>query len=177
MKAAGRGKKNKNAEVNAISRQEMRKMMDAGADRKTIRQKMEEMREVRKSAGVIATATRASDLPSPAPRGHMLRIFGQSDREIIENASREAAVPQALNMLNGPVADALVHPVSYFAKQLQQTENSAARMDAIYLGLLCRYPTNNERQMLADVAAERGDKATADVVHALLNTGEFLFVK
>jgi hypothetical protein len=31
--------------------------------------------------------------------------------------------------------------------------------------------------VLASVTTERGDQASADIIHALLNTGEFLFVK
>jgi hypothetical protein len=33
---------------------------------------------------------RASQLTSPAPRGHFLREFGQSDRDFIDNANDEA---------------------------------------------------------------------------------------
>ena len=42
---------------------------------------------------------RASEIPTPAPPGHFLREFGQSDREIIENSNRQASVPQALTCL------------------------------------------------------------------------------
>jgi hypothetical protein len=53
------------------------------------------------------TWSRAAELPSPAPRGHFLREFGQSDREIIENANDEASVPQALTMMNGSLLSQL----------------------------------------------------------------------
>lgn len=178
MKEGKGSKKKPEAVVKAsLSREEMRRMMAEGADKKTIRAKMEELKKQARGAGTVASATRASDMLSPAPRGHMLRVFGQSDRETIENASREAAVPQALNMLNGPVAAALVNPGSDFAKQVDKAPAGTSKMDTIYLGLLSRYPTNNERQTLAQVSQERGDQATSDVVHALLNTAEFLFVK
>jgi len=107
----------------------------------------------------------------------MLRTFGQSDRETIENASREAAVPQALALLNGPVAEALISPASLFSQQVEKAGSTEGKLEAIYLGLLSRYPTTQEKQVLKQVMAERGDLAKADVVHALLNTGEFLFVK
>jgi hypothetical protein len=158
----------------SLSREEVRKLMAEGGDKKAVRAKMEEMR---RNANIVSGATRASDLPSPAPRGHMLRIFGQSDRETIENASRESAVPQALSMLNGPIADALMNPVTALSKEVAAAGALPAQLDTLYLGLLCRYPTNNERQVLSQVVAERGDNARADIVHALLNTGEFLFVK
>jgi hypothetical protein len=107
----------------------------------------------------------------------MLRTFGQSDRETIENSSRESTVPQALTMLNGPIAEALINPNSNFAKEITEQTTSAGRIEAIYLGLLSRFPTASEQQVIAGVSAERGDKLEADVVHALLNTGEFLFIQ
>lgn len=165
----------------SLDKEAMRKLMAEGADKKEVRKKMVAMKkaaqESSKSAGIIAGATRASDMPSPAPRGHMLRIFGQSDRETIENASRESAVPQALAMLNGPVADAVINPNSSFGSELAKAAAGSGQINTIYLGLLARYPTNNERQLLNQVVAERGELAKADIVHAVLNTGEFLFVK
>ena len=107
----------------------------------------------------------------------MLRIFGQSDRETIENANRESAVPQALAMLNGPVADALVNSGSAFGAHLAGMPEAAGQLDSIFLGLLSRYPTDGERALLHQVFAERGERAKADIIHALLNTGEFLFVR
>ena len=43
---------------------------------------------------------RASELESPAPRGHFLRTMGQSDRDFVENANPTASIPQAL-LMNG----------------------------------------------------------------------------
>ena len=80
-------------------------------------------------------------------------------------------------MLNGPVADAIANPNSSFGSRLASATESMAKVDAIYLGLLSRYPTTAERQVLAPVVADRGDNAKLDIIHALLNTGEFLFVK
>lgn len=175
-----KGGKGKEGLVRAsLSREEMMKIRtEAGGDKKKARELLEAAsKRGRAGASVVATATRASDMPSPAPRGHMLRTFGQSDRETIENASRESTVPQALALLNGPVADALTNPSSNFAKEIEEQTTPEARMDAIYLGLLSRFPTAEEKSVLTSVAAERGATAQADVVHALLNTGEFLFIR
>lgn len=163
----------------SLSREEIQKIMaETGGDKKKMKQRMEEEKKKRAfGTAMVATATRASDLPSPSPRGHMLRTFGQSDRETIENSSREAAVPQALSLLNGPVADALQNNNSAFTRDVQKAATPAAKMDAIYLGLLSRYPTPDEKKTLAQVINERGENATGDVIHALLNTSEFLFVK
>ncbi len=34
---------------------------------------------------------RASDIRSPAPNGHFLRLYGQSDRELVENGNKDAS--------------------------------------------------------------------------------------
>jgi hypothetical protein len=164
-----------------LSQETIMKLKAEGLDERAIKRRMEASIKAAtqgdKRTGVITGVARASELPSPAPRGHMLRIFGQSDRETIENASREAAVPQALSMLNGPVAAALIDPGSFFGAQLAKATDGASQTNAIYLGLLSRYPTPQERKVLDQVVAERGDGAKSDIVHALLNTVEFHFVK
>jgi hypothetical protein len=126
---------------------------------------------------MMAQAQRASELSSPAPRGHFLRTFGQSDRDTIENANPEAAVPQALSLMNGPVATALLETSAAFAQNLAQSSQIEEKINTLYLSLLTRDPTHPERQLLQQVAAERGEKALADITHAVLNTGEFLFVR
>ena len=179
IKAKG-GKGKQEATKVSLTREEMAKIKaQAGGDKKKARDLINiAQNNLRKGSGaVIAGATRAADLPSPSPRGHMLRIFGQSDRETIENASREAAVPQALALLNGPVADALVNDVSDFSQHVNAAATNEAKMETIFLGLLSRFPTANEQKILSEAMASRAETAKADVVHALLNTGEFLFVK
>lgn len=179
IKAKG-GKGKQEATKVSLTRDEMAKIKaQAGGDKKKAKELINTAQNnLRKGSGaVIAGATRAADLPSPSPRGHMLRIFGQSDRETIENASREAAVPQALALLNGPVADALLNDVSDFSQHVNAATTNDAKMETIFLGLLSRYPTANESKILSSVMSDRSETAKADVVHALLNTGEFLFVK
>jgi hypothetical protein len=50
---------------------------------------------------------RASELQTPAPPGHFLQEFGQSDREVVDNSNLDASVPQALSFLNGKFYGAL----------------------------------------------------------------------
>ena len=178
----GGGLKSKSGKDNirvSLTREEISKLREqAGGDKKKMRDLMDQaQKRLKEGSAMIGGASRASDLRSPSPRGHMLRIFGQSDRETIENASREAAVPQALALLNGPVADALVNDRSAFSQEVEKAPTTDAKMDTVFLGLLSRHPTADERKIIGGVMSDRGDSAKADVVHALLNTGEFLFVK
>jgi len=50
---------------------------------------------------------RAAELPSPTRPGHLLRTFGQSDRDAIDNASADSTIPQALALLNSSLVSAL----------------------------------------------------------------------
>ncbi|MES2594399.1 MAG: DUF1549 domain-containing protein [Verrucomicrobiota bacterium] len=126
---------------------------------------------------VVGLSTRASELPSPAKAGHMLRTFGQSDREVIENASADASVPQALTLLNGPIVQAVTSPMSNLSTHLEKAAGPEQKLDLLYTALLSRKPTNNERGILSGVIHERGAKAVEDVTHALLTGSQFLFIQ
>ena len=120
---------------------------------------------------------RASEQPSPARPGTFLRTFGQSDRELIQNASDDASVPQALTMLNGPAAEVLSSPASRLSQALATSGTTADKVNTLYLALLSRQPTAAEKSILDGVIQERGDKAVADVAHALITGSQFLFVQ
>ncbi len=125
----------------------------------------------------VSLATRASEQPSPARPGTFLRTFGQSDREQIQNASEDASVPQALTLLNGPVADILSSPASKLNQDLAKANSPAQKIDTLYLALLGRQPNAAEQGVLNSVIQQRGDKAVADVTHALITGSQFLFVQ
>jgi hypothetical protein len=90
---------------------------------------------------------RASYMQSPAPAGHFLREFGQSDREVIENSSREASVPQALSLLNGPIYNSLLkHPASPFVQDLARAKTVEEKVEVLFLSILNRKPTEEEKK-------------------------------
>ena len=60
------------------------------------------------SPGAVKGIARASELESPAPKGHVLQIFGQSDRDLLDSATREANATQVLSMMNGQVEKLVV---------------------------------------------------------------------
>lgn len=137
----------------------------------------EERRAAMKMGGSLSLNARASELPSPAKPGHFLRTFGQSDRELIQNASDDASVPQALSLLNGPAAEVLGNPLSKLSQDLKKAATPQQKMDLLYLSFLSRMPTNNERAVMGQVIQQRGDKAVDDVTHALLTGSQFLFIQ
>jgi hypothetical protein len=145
----------------------------------TKEQRKEFLKNYQKTASSkdVNLATRASEQPSPARPGTFLRTFGQSDRELIQNASDEASVPQALSLLNGPVADILSSPASKLNQDLAKAQNTPQKIDTLYLAFLGRKPNAAEQGVLNSVIQERGDKAVADVTHALITGSQFLFVQ
>jgi hypothetical protein len=146
-------------------------------------------KDEKKEAPVIDTATasqwngygdeffRASELPSPAPGGHFLREFGQSNREIIENATSEATVSQALNLMNGPTFDKLMMENTQLMQRFRGASTDEGRENAIFMSLFSRKPTDVERAIIKDTIEEFGKDGWKNVVWALLNTREFVFVQ
>lgn len=133
-------------------------------------------KEARDWSRATSEMARASELQSPARRGHFLREFGQSDRETIENANGEASVPQALNLLNGPIADMLTNANSVFTRELGRANTPEEKIRKIYLTMLTREPTAAEMEtLLAEVEAS-GEQGYDNIVWALLNTQQFMFV-
>lgn len=137
----------------------------------------EERKELARSAVDRTMVARASELPSPARPGHFLRTFGQSDRELIDNASDAASVPQALTLLNGPAVESLISPLSLLSQQLKQAESLEQKASLLYEALLSRRPSADEKALLTGVIQERGDKALEDITHALITGSQFLFIQ
>jgi hypothetical protein len=120
---------------------------------------------------------RASELPSPAPGGHFLREFGQSNREVIENASGEASVSQALNLMNGPVFETIMGENSQLMQRFRGASTDDGRMNAIFLTLYGRTPSHTEKAIVAETVAEKGKDGWKNVIWALLNSREFVFIQ
>lgn len=120
---------------------------------------------------------RASEYPSPAPLGHFLRMFGQSDRGVIENASYDASVPQILTLLNGPFYDQMMMKDSVFVKEVNSTNSPNERIRIIFLSILTRRPLPQENAIaMREVRANGGD-GYGNIVWALLNTRQFMFIE
>lgn len=128
-------------------------------------------------AGLSRELVRASEVTSPARPGHFLRQFGQSDRETIENANTEATVPQILTLLNGPMFSQLANKNSLLSKKLAKAEGPEDKLNVIYLSLLSRYPTEREKKIALQTIESDRYRDSADVIWALLNTRQFVFVQ
>lgn len=133
--------------------------------------------EYRVYTSLVSQMARASELESPARRGHFLREFGQSDREVIENASYSASVPQALNMMNGTISEALTNKFAVFGSRIHEAGDPTEKSKMIFQAMLTREPTERELELALSEVKEHGDAAYEGLVWALLNTQQFMFVQ
>lgn len=130
---------------------------------------------------------RASELPSPAPAGHFLRQFGQSDRDQIENSNRDPAVPQILSMMNGMIEKQIVKdPNTVLMSNLLKLQGSqsggrgvteAAAVNTIFLTMLNREPTRSERKQWQSDIRSDFKAGYGDLIWTLANSNEFIFLK
>lgn len=130
----------------------------------------------RDGKGGIGPLIRASELSSPAPSGHFLRTFGQSDRLLIDNSTDGAAVTQALSMMNGLIEPEILSTHSVLTTNVQTGGNAEAKAKILWLTILSREPTRQEITLGARVIASQKDGVN-DLAWALINSHEFLFVR
>lgn len=131
----------------------------------------------RDAKGGVGNLLRASELGSPAPNGHFLRTFGQSDRQLIDNGSDGAAVTQALALMNGLVEPDLLSNRSVLTANVLKGSNAEAKAKLLWLTILSREPTSKEIAMAARVIAAHGPEGAKDLAWALINSNEFLFLR
>jgi len=128
--------------------------------------------------GMSPNMVRASEVVSPAPPGHFLRQFGQSDREIIESSEEEASISQALRLLNGEALNWLMRPNSALNVELRKESNGRARMEVIFQSFFSRLPTARERELIGDQFQSSGrNRGYQQLLAALVNTQEFRFIQ
>lgn len=153
----------------------------------TAEQVLEAAKQFSKEKGKIQKAfyganikgfARASDMPSPAPPGHFLREFGQSDREIVDGANLEPSITQALALLNGPVSRNLTTKTSPLMRKLELAKDPEQKVRVLWLSMYSRLPSRGEEFAAVRELKESGELAgTQNLVWALINTREFLYIQ
>jgi hypothetical protein len=132
------------------------------------------MRDARRNRMILA---RASELPQPAPQGHFLRDFGQSNRNfLVDAATLEGSVPQVMELMNGAATQILANRNSLIFQKIKAEKKPLNRAEIVFLSILSRKMTPNEQAMMVQ-ELKRGDAALTDLIWALLNTPEFMFIK
>ncbi len=130
------------------------------------------------TAGPLTGLVRASEISTPAPEGHFLREFGQSDRLLLEGSSKEANVNQVLSILNGHVEQLIVSNAS--ADLHTSTANGVSAEDKVnilFLSILGRPPSQEEAALFKEEIETSGALGVKNVMSALLCSREFLFIQ
>lgn len=121
---------------------------------------------------------RASELPQPAPAGHFLQKFGQSERLfVVGSSSKVGSVPQLMELMNGFPTEVLTSSDSLIFKKLQKIKDPRKKAEVVFLSILNRLPTEDEKNLLLQEIKSSNSEDLADLIWALLNTPEFFFIK
>ena len=154
-------------------------MMKEGKPNQRMRYKTVEVRTQIDDNPVFTSAMR---MASPAPTGHFLRVFGQTDRSTLdESRDHSPSMRQALMMVNGKLTNeaARVGPLEpVYSLLVGKNANLEKAIHRVYREILTREPTAEE---LAEAKAIIHDGKTvldgmADLRWALLNCNEFRFL-
>lgn len=123
------------------------------------------------------TMLRASELEQPAGATHFLTEFGQSQRMLADATSRNGSVPQVLMMMNGQAQSMLTRSDSPVLKAIEKASDVDQKIDTLFLSILNRHPSENEKGIAKKEAETSGAEAFPNMVWALLNTREFIFMQ
>jgi hypothetical protein len=131
----------------------------------------------RASKGNELDLLRASDLEQPAGLGHVLREFGQADRDTIDSSSDVATVPQVLTLMNGFLDQRVLNGQSALRRDLQFAADGERRVRVAFLTTLNREPSPDELDDWRRQVAVHGARTLNDLVWVLCNSNEFRFVR
>jgi mono/diheme cytochrome c family protein len=143
----------------------------------TFGKNLDRKRKVREAGFLPDDLKRASELPSPAPDGHLLRLFGQSDRETTDAAWANPTIPQALALMNGPLLDVVLADDSALGTAARASGSPRAQVRVVFLALLAREPSPGETDAVLARLGGDGPDLWRSLTWTLLNTRRFLFVQ
>ncbi len=119
---------------------------------------------------------RAAELEQPAPNGHFLIDFGQSPRALIDGSVKTGSVPQVLMMMNGKAQEMLTSNDSLIFRTMEKVKSPPEKVEALFISVLNRRPTMAEKD-IAKRALSSGDDGYSNMIWALINTREFIFIQ
>ncbi len=120
---------------------------------------------------------RAAELEQPARPGHFLTEFGQSPRMLIDGTSRNGSVPQVLMMMNGSAQAMLTSSNSPVLRSIDKVQEPEQKIETLFLSVLNRHPSDSEKSIAKKEIDASGSEAFPNMVWALINTREFIFMQ
>jgi len=154
-------------------------MMDSGKAKGKAKTEAKPAGEMMENASLTYNGMvlrRASTLEQPAPNGHFLIDFGQSPRLLIDGSVKSGSVPQVLMMMNGKAQQMLTSPDSLIFRTMEKVKSPPEKVEALFVSVLSRRPTLAEKD-IAKRALSGGEDGYANMIWALINTREFIFIQ
>ena len=119
---------------------------------------------------------RSSYIGYPARGGHLIRQFGGSDKQLIENSNFEATTPQVLNMLNGFVEQKIVNNKNAdFMKHMAEEKRETGKIEDVFMSILNREPNTRELNLLKKYIDQKD--GAKHIAWILMNSHEFIFIR
>jgi hypothetical protein len=119
---------------------------------------------------------RSAEIQQPAPGGHFLTDFGQSPRMIIDGSSKIGNVPQVLTVMNGKAQKMLTSRDSLVFRTMDKVTSQPDKVERMFMTILNRRPTMQEKD-IAKGALTNGEEGYSNMIWALINTREFMFIQ
>lgn len=117
---------------------------------------------------------RASEFWHPLRGSHVMKMFGQSTREIIDGANKEPNIPQTLLMINGDFEKKVIRDENNsLNKLIREQKTRKDKLETLFLAILSRKPQSHEIERLKNYELNAGNMK--DLVWALINSNEFKF--
>ncbi|HVU35495.1 MAG TPA: DUF1553 domain-containing protein [Opitutaceae bacterium] len=126
----------------------------------------------------IPESQRSIALPDGSITSTFLEMFGRPARDTGEERERNNAISatQELHLLNSTHIQRKIQQGPKLQALLRARRPAAEKITELYLTILSRPPTANERAAIAEyVKTSKGWIAGADVAWALINSSEFLY--
>jgi len=118
---------------------------------------------------------RASELTQPMSPTHFLRLAGQSARDVADDGSVEGGITESLAFMNGEYTKSLMSNSASVMKTAGRIKSNEKKIVFLYETFLSRQPTVEELERVASALKEGLE--LKDVVWALVNSREFLFIQ
>ena len=130
----------------------------------------------------LPLGARAVQIADGNTSNYFLTTFGRATRVTVCSCEvkMEPNLSQALHLLNGDTTQQRVRQGKKVETMLNEKKSPAEIIDSLYLTVLCRPPTDMEKEKLISAVAEQKEPAQIketleDIFWALLNSKEFIF--
>jgi hypothetical protein len=95
----------------------------------------------------------------------------------VGSSNKVGSVPQLMELMNGFTTEVLTSNDSLIFKRLQHIKNPRKKAEVVFLSILNRLPTEDEKNLLIKEMENSNASNISDLIWALLNTPEFFFIK